>query len=296
MARLLRLGLALTVLAGAGLWWLSRPQSLDPATLAGLAGDAARGARVFNAAGCAGCHSADGAEGEAWLVLSGGRRFPSPFGTFVAPNISPDPTHGIGGWSVADLANAMLRGVSPEGRHYYPAFPYTTYQRATLQDVADLHAYLMTLAPSAEPDRAHAVGFPFSIRRGLGLWKWRYLDDSFVVTGPLSPEAERGRYLAEALGHCAECHTPRDRFGGSLRAEWLAGAPSPSGEGRVPDLRPGKMTWSERDLIGYFSSGFTPDFDVAGGLMFDVIQSLKRLPPEDHAALAAYIMALPAAP
>ncbi|MBC7156455.1 MAG: c-type cytochrome [Rhodobacteraceae bacterium] len=296
MARILRLVLALVVLAGAGFWWLSRPQPLEAAALAGLSGDAERGAHVFDAAGCAGCHSVDGAEGEAWLVLSGGREFPSPFGTFVAPNISPDPTHGIGGWSVADLANAMLRGLSPDGRHYYPAFPYTTYVRASLQDVADLHAYLMTLPPSAEPSRPHAVGFPFNVRRGLGLWKRRYLDDAPVLQGPLSPEAERGRYLVEALAHCGECHTPRDRFGGPIRDAWLAGAPAPDGDGRVPNLRPGALDWSERDLAAYFSSGFTPDFDVAGGLMFDVIQSLRRLPPEDHAALAAYLKALPAAP
>lgn len=280
------------ILAAAG-WVLSRPDPLPASALAGIIGEPTRGEAVFHAAGCAGCHMAKEAEGEARLVLSGGQEFPSPFGTFVAPNISPDPQNGIGTWTPLDLANAMQRGLSPDGQHYYPAFPYTTYVRASLQDIADLHAFLMTLPPSADASQPHRIGFPFNIRRGLGLWKRRYLDDDFVLEEAATPEVERGRYLAEALAHCGECHTPRDDFGGPDLARWLGGAPNPSGTGTIPDLRPDVQTWTERNLIAYFNSGFTPDFDVAGGLMFEVIQNLKELPPEDHAALAAYLKAIP---
>ena len=115
-----------------------------------------------------------------------------------------------------------------------------------------------------------------------------------MVAGPLSPEAERGRYLAEALGHCAECHTPRGPLGQLDRTRWLAGAPDPGGKGRVPNLTPAGLDWSEADLIGYFRTGFTPDFDSAGGLMAEVVQNLAELPEADLAALAAYLKAVPA--
>lgn len=286
---------AAVAVSGAG-WVLSRPQPLPEAAMAGLAGEPEAGRRVFDAGGCAACHAAPDATGETRLILSGGRRFPSPFGTFTAPNISPDPAFGIGGWSARDLANAMLRGVSPEGRHYYPAFPYTSYARVSLQDIADLHAYLQTLPASRAAPPGHDLAFPYSIRRGLGLWKRRYLSDAPVVEAGLTPQAARGRYLAEGLAHCGECHTPRDRFGGPDLSRWLAGAPSPDGDGTIPDLRPGRLAWSETDLVGYFTTGFTPDYDVAGGLMAEVIESLKRLPRSDAEALAAYLKSLPAAP
>lgn len=281
-------------LIGAAGWLLTAPRLLPVEAFAGLVGDAERGRAVFWAGGCAACHAAEGATGTARLVLAGGKRLPSDFGTFVAPNISPDPEAGIGGWSLADFANAMLRGVSPEGAHYYPAFPYTSYARATPQDVADLFTFLATLPPDATPSQPHEVPFPFSIRRALGGWKLLFFRDDWVVAGPLSPEAERGRYLAEALGHCAECHTPRGPLGQLDRTRWLAGAPDPGGKGRIPNLTPAELDWSEADLIGYFRTGFTPDFDSAGGLMAEVVQNLAELPEADLAALAAYLKAVPA--
>ena len=121
---------------------LSAPKTLPATAFDGLTGDPVHGQQVFTAAGCASCHMAPGAEGAAQLVLAGGQKFPSDFGTFLAPNISPDPTHGIGGWSVLDLANAIQRGVAPDGSHLYPALPYDAYAKMTAQDVADLVAYL----------------------------------------------------------------------------------------------------------------------------------------------------------
>jgi mono/diheme cytochrome c family protein len=294
MGKLFTVILAVVVLSAGAFWYLTRPQPLPAGALAGLAGDPEAGRIVFDAGGCASCHAAPDAAGETRLILSGGQRFSSPFGTFIAPNISSDPDFGIGAWGAQELANAMLRGLSPDGRHYYPAFPYTSYARVSLQDIADLHAYLQTLPASRTASPGHEVGFPFNIRRGLGLWKRRYLSDAPVVTAALSPEAARGRYLAEGLAHCGECHTPRDRFGGPDLSRWLAGAPAPDGDGKIPDLRPGQLEWSETDLVGYFTTGFTPDYDVAGGLMVKVIENLKRLPRSDAEALAAYLKALPA--
>lgn len=287
--------LALALVAGAAGYVLALPRPLPAAAVAGLAGEPGRGARIFDAAGCAGCHAAPGATGEARLVLAGGRALDSPFGTFLVPNVSPDPVHGIGAWSLADFASALTRGVAPDGRHYYPAFPYTSYARMTLQDVADLKAFIDTLPPSAAPSQAHALAFPFTVRLGLGLWKRRYLDPAWVIDGELAETEARGRYLAEALGHCGECHTPRDALGGLVRARWLAGAANPAGEGRTPDITPGRLTWSEAEIAAYLETGFTPEFDTAGGAMAEVVASLARLPAADRAAIAAYLHRVPPA-
>ncbi len=289
---LFRWAVALALAGAAVFWWVTRPVTDGPEVLAGLTPDLAAGEQVFHASGCASCHAAKDAEGEARLVLAGGRTFPSPFGTFVAPNISPDPEHGIGGWSALDLWNAMHNGVSPEGAHYFPAFPYSSYMRAAPQDIVSLHAFMMTLPADATPSQPHGVGFPFNIRRTLGGWKWLYLDDAWVLDGDLSPEEQRGRYLAEALGHCAECHTARDMLGGLDTARWMAGAPNPTGSGRIPNITPAAFDWSVSDTVEYFTSGFTPEFDTVGGHMVEVVENLAQLPREDREAIALYLKRL----
>jgi len=289
MRRFLAALLVLAVVALGLFWFVTRPAPLPADALDALTPDLAKGEQVFWAGGCAACHAAAEARGEAKLVLAGGQRFPSPFGTFVAPNISNDPAAGIGGWSALDLANAMLRGVSPRGEHYYPVFPYASYTMAALQDIVDLRAYLATLPADATPSAPHEVGFPFSIRRGLGAWKALYLDPAWVVSGELTPAEARGRYLAEALGHCGECHTPRGPLGGMERARWLAGGPVPGGKGNFPNITPAKLTWSERDIVEYLTSGFTPEFDSAGGHMALVVENTAHLPESDRAAIAAYL-------
>ncbi|MFQ1702226.1 c-type cytochrome [Loktanella agnita] len=283
------LAVVLLVSVAAGLL-LTRASPLPAGSFEGLTGDVDRGEITFAAAGCASCHRApEVADGP----LSGGQAFPSDFGTFYAPNISPDPAQGIGGWTDLQLASAIQRGVSPGGQHYYPAFPYTTYQKAAPQDVLDLISYLRTLPPDATPNRAHDVGFPFNIRRSLGGWKLLFGGDDWVLTGDLSAEQTRGRYLVEALGHCAECHTPRNALGGLDRRAWLAGAPNPSGEGRIPNITPGGLDWSSGEIAEYLNSGFTPDFDTAGGEMVDVISNTTQLSDADRAAIAAYLKAVP---
>lgn len=290
--RLLAIIALLAALGAAGFFMLTAPQRVDAAAFDGIEGDAARGERMFFAAGCASCHAAPGAEGEDRLVLAGGERLPTPFGTFVAPNISPHPEAGIGGWSVADLAGALWHGVSPSGRHYYPSFPYTSYARMSAQDVADLHAYLAALPVSDAQSAPHELGFPFTIRRGLGLWKLLNTPDEWVMAGDLEPQLARGRYLVEGPGHCAECHTPRDATGGLDRDRWMAGGPNPTGEGRIPGLTPAQLDWSAGDIAYYLETGFTPEFDSAGGHMAKVVGNLARLPAEDRQAIAAYIKAL----
>ncbi len=294
MRRLLTTAAVLAALGGAVFWVVTMPKPLALAATADLTGDAAAGEAVFWAAGCAACHMAEGATGEAQLVLSGGQRFASPFGTFIAPNISTDPTHGIGGWSLADFASAVTRGVSPQGRHYFPAFPYNAYNKMQMQDVADLKAFMDSLPASTAPSQAHEVGFPFNIRRSLGGWKFLFENTDWVITGDLTEAETRGRYLAEALAHCGECHTPRNALGGLKRGAWLAGAADPSGKGRIPNITPGKLDWSEEDIVAYLTSGFTPEFDSVGGHMVRVVENMARLPESDRAAIAAYLKRVPA--
>ncbi len=231
--------------------------------------------------------------GGARTLLAGGQRFVTDFGTFVAPNISSDPEAGIGGWSDSDLADAVMRGVSPEGEHYYPAFPWTSYRALTAQDMADLIAHLRTLPADPTASAPHEVGFPLSIRRGIGLWKRLFLREGWVLAEAATPEIARGRYLVEGPGHCAECHTPRNVLGGPERDRWLAGGPNPEGEGRIPGLTPATLDWSAAQVAEYLRSGFTPDFDSAGGAMAEVVANTALLPDADRAAIAAYLGALP---
>jgi len=224
----------------------------------------------------------------------------TPFGTFRVPNISPDPVAGIGAWRELDFINAMRSGVSPDGRHYYPAFPYTSYTRMNLPDLLDLKAYLDSFDPvdAIVPD--HDLDFPWNLRRAIGLWKLLYLDARPVLAKATGdPLLEQGRYLVESVGHCAECHTPRDWLGGLRRGYWLAGAPSLDGEGRVPNITPsedGLAGWSDRDIVRYLTSGFTPDYDTVGGSMAKVQENLALLPDSDRAAIAAYLKAVPPLP
>lgn len=279
---------AAVIAAGIGLW-LTAPDYVDNADYSGLTADAEAGKLVFTAAGCASCHHIKGSEDK--LVLAGGQPFASDFGTFYAPNISPSKA-GIAGWELVDFANAVTRGVSPKGQHYYPAFPYTAYSKMTPQDVADLHAYMMTLPQDDTASKPHDVGFPFNIRRSLGGWKLLFFKDDYVFQDTSTPQLERGRYLVEALAHCAECHSPRNALGGLDTARWMGGAPNPSGEGTIPPLTPDKLKWSATDVAYYLETGFTPDFDSAGGHMVEVVQNFAELSKEDRDAVAAYVKAL----
>lgn len=270
-------------------YWFTRPAEFSADRVADLSPDPQNGALVFIASGCGTCHAAPGSENT--QILSGGREFPSPYGTFKAPNISSDPRHGIGRWTQAEFAAALLTGVSPNGRHYFPAFPYTSYAKMTPQDAVDLFGYMRTLPADATASQPHDIGFPFNIRRSMGLWKTLYLKDAWRLESD-DPTVIRGRYLVEVLGHCAECHTPRNSLGGLNDNRWMQGAPALSGKGRVPAITPVALGWSAEEIVEYLTSGFTPEFDTAGGDMVDVIKNTSRLSLDDRQAIAAYLMAL----
>lgn len=284
------------VIGAAAAWVLTAPSLRHSEAVAGLTGDPVAGEAVFWAAGCASCHMVPGSVGEAELVLAGGLAFPSAFGTFYAPNISTDAAEGLDGWTAAEVAGAIMDGVSPLGAHYYPALPYNAYNKMQPQDAADLIAYLGTLPADATPSKSHDVGFPFNIRRTLGGWKLLFGSDDWVLTEAATPQVERGRYIAEALAHCAECHTPRNALGGLDHSRWLAGAPNPDGKGNIPNITSGKLEWSEAEIVEYLTSGFTPEYDSVGGAMVHVVENMSRLPESDRAAVAAYLKAVPAVP
>ncbi|AZO24931.1 c-type cytochrome [Mesorhizobium sp. M1E.F.Ca.ET.045.02.1.1] len=305
MAWLKKLVGAVIVLGGAGAvagWVLAAPVRLDDATVAQLgSGDAARGQRIFNAGGCTSCHAKPGSKGDARLELAGGLELKTPFGTFVPPNISQDAKDGIGAWSEQDFANAMLRGVSPSGENFYPAFPYASYARMKPADIADLYAFMKTLPAVAGKAPGHKLAFPFNIRRGIGLWKRLYLSPEPVIALPdgTPDKVLAGRYLVEGPGHCGECHSPRDFAGGVKKAEWLAGAVAAEGSGVVPNITPDGnsiKSWSEADIANYLETGFTPDFDSVGGAMVEVQRNMAQLTADDRAAIAAYLKAVPPHP
>jgi mono/diheme cytochrome c family protein len=286
---------AVVLLVGISLL-LTRADRVDSTAFSGLTGNTERGERIFIAAGCASCHHAPGAKDDARLILTGGQVFETQFGRFTAPNVSPDPKAGIGAWSLEDFASALRFGTSPAGRHYYPVFPYTAYTRMTDDQIADLWSYFQTLPQDGTSNAAHDLKFPFSLRAGIGLWKSLYLNQDWVLAEPESEMLRRGRTLVEALGHCGECHTPRNVFGGLKHGDWFAGGPNPTGTGTIPALTPDHLDWSENDISYYLETGFTPDFDSAGGHMVSVISNFAQLPVEDRQAVATYIKALPPSP
>lgn len=284
--------------------WLTEPELITAGELPAHEPDAVAGEAVFRAGGCASCHATPQngkrARGEDELRLGGGVELDTPFGIFRGPNISPHRGDGIGSWSMIDFVNAMQRGVAPDGRHYYPAFPYPSYARMRTEDVMDLRAFLDSLPAVSGHADAHALKFPWTFRRGIGLWKRRYLDSNAIAEVDASdPRLARGRELVEGAGHCGECHTPRDRFGGLLTERWLGGAPSVETGRRVPNITPGGddiSAWSAADIAYYFESGFTPDFDTVGSSMVAVQENLARLKAADREAIAAYLKAIPAVP
>lgn len=288
--------LGLAVMAAGSLLLVTRPTGLPADILPAHPADISNGERLFHAGGCASCHGSTDS-GSEFPILGGGLAMDTPFGIFHVPNISPHGGSGIGGWSTLDFVNAMHLGVSPDGRHYYPAFPYTSYTRMGFEDLMDLKAYLDTLPASDRRNDAHELKFPWNIRAGIGLWKLLNLDAAAVVSVPPQDSVLiRGRYLVEGPGHCGECHTPRNWTGGLDYSRWLAGAPSPEGEGKVPNITPsekGLAGWSQGDIEYYLASGFTPDFDTVGSSMVEVQKNMAMLPAEDRAAIAAYLKAIP---
>jgi mono/diheme cytochrome c family protein len=288
------LALAAAFAAGAA-WLLSAPRplySVENWQAFEAGGDAEAGRIVFNVGGCESCHATPGQPDP--LQLGGGLELKTPFGSFYPPNISPDPNDGIGAWKVVDLANALMSGVSPQGRHYYPALPYTSYQRMSLTDVRNLMAFLRTLPAVQGRPPAHKLAFPFSVRRGVGFWKLLYLDQAKLDADPgKSAEWNLGRYLVEGPGHCAECHSPRDALGGIVASRRFSGGPAPDGKGKAPNITgAGLAKWSKADIAEALASGITPDGDSLGGAMAGVVRNMAQLPANYRDAIAEYLKSL----
>jgi mono/diheme cytochrome c family protein len=296
MRRLFVFVIALVVFGAPLALGLTAPERVPEAALGAHSPDLQNGRRMFFAGGCASCHATPGQDDP--LRLGGGRELRSSFGTFRVPNLSPHPKDGIGGWTERQFVSAMLKGTSPGGEHYYPAFPYTSYQRMRVADVRDLFAFLKSLPAVEGGQPGHTLPFPFNLRTGIGLWKLRYLDGKPFRSDPQRDQAwNRGAYLVEGPGHCAECHSPRDLAGGIVTAQRLAGGPNPTGEGSVPNITQhvrGLASWSENDIARLLETGEKPDFDAVSGDMRAVVRNTAQLSPEDRRAMAHYLKSLPA--
>jgi mono/diheme cytochrome c family protein len=291
---------ACAIFAAAALWILTLPSVVPATALPAHTPNLANGATMFTIGGCSSCHAVPNNDPEKVdrKRLGGGLALKSPFGVFYAPNISPDPKDGIGSWSEANFVTALWKGTSEHGANLYPAFPYTSYRYMQLGDVRDLFAYIKTLPAVQGRSRRHELSFPFNERRLLGIWKLLFLGEGAFVSDPSKPaQLNRGAYLVNGPGHCAECHSPRDLLGGIIESQRFAGG-SPDGTEWAPNITPtglrgGDEDWSEKDIASFLDDGMTPSGDFAGGAMAEVIRNTSLLASEDRDAIAAYVAALP---
>jgi mono/diheme cytochrome c family protein len=247
-----------------------------------------RGRYVFNAAGCISCHTQD-------QPLAGGRAIETPVGTFYGPNITPDMTHGIGNWTEDDFIQALRQGTSPSGEHYYPAFPYSSYTRMTSEDMSALWAYLKSQPAYAKPDQPHDLLWFLHSRALLEPWKaGHFAPGQFSADLTKSLEWNRGAYIASALGHCGECHTPRGLLGGPLNELYLGGTREGPDGARIPNITPDARTgigwWTLEDLTVFLSTGRRPDGSYTQGLMAEVLAtSILPLSDYDRYSLAVFL-------
>ena len=296
---LFKIGAAAAIAGGAAVFALTMPPSLDSIRLpAPYSANLANGETMFNIGGCASCHATP--KQENYKLLGGGLKMHTPFGTFNVPNISSDPKAGIGAWTEPEFVRAMQKGIGRHGEHLYPAFPYTSYQRMPVNDVRDLFAFMKTLPAVATPSTPHQMSFPFNIRRGLGLWQTAFLDGRRFEPDPTkSARLNRGAYLVNGPGHCAECHSGRNAAGAIDEARRWSGGADPEGRGWIPNITPhadGLAEWSDKDIAYMLESGFTPAYDAVGSTMADVVKNTARLTAEDRDAMATYLKSLPAKP
>ncbi|MGA8933024.1 MAG: cytochrome c [Pseudolabrys sp.] len=281
------------VIGAPAFWYLTIPETIPVSALAPYIPDLANGRTMFLIGGCSSCHAIPQQKDS--TRLGGGLALNSPFGVFYVPNISSDAKDGIGGWDEARFVTAMVKGTSPAGEHLYPALPYTSYQRMRLDDLRDLFAYLKTLPAISGRVRDHDLPFPFNIRRTLGVWKLLFLDGkSFTPDPAQSAKWNRGAYLVNGPGHCAECHSPRNLLGAIITSRRFTGGQSPTGQGGVPDITQRKLhDWKVEDFAETLDSGMTPDSDRVGGPMVEVVANTRQLSAADREAIAVYLKSLP---
>lgn len=259
-----------------------------------------RGEYLVIASNCATCHTVDGGE-----PYAGGLPFKTGFGTIYSTNITPDPETGIGSWTEAQFERALRAGIGADGKHLYPAFPYTSFTKIVDEDVAALYAYFQTLSPVNASNRENEMSFPYNQRWLMAGWNLLFFDQgTFVAETDRSPEWNRGAYLVESLGHCSACHTPRNALGGPVKSRRKAGGvysdKVPTGHYRdwaAPNLTSaptGLHHWPVEELTDYLATGRSK-LHIAFGPMNEVIMnSTSRLEGDDQRAMAVYIKSLPA--
>jgi mono/diheme cytochrome c family protein len=256
-----------------------------------------RGEYLIHAGSCVDCHTEDSDDAD---PLAGGRAIESAFGTFYSPNITPDDETGIGAWSDEDFVNAFWEGVNPDGDHYYPAFPYTSYTGMSREDLLAMKAYLFSLEPIRQDNPEHELAWYISTRLAAGAWKLRYFEPTrFVPDTDRSDQWNRGAYLVRHLGHCGECHTPRNSVGVIQDNRELTGNPDGPDDEKIPNISPhrddGIGKWSVRDIEYFLDIGMLPDGDFVGSVMGAVVDnSTSKLTKEDRLAIAAYLKSVPA--
>lgn len=305
MLRKLALVAAGIVIAAVALVWVFTLPAVVPASaLPAYSPNVDNGKTMFNIGGCASCHATPAGDPDKVdrTRLGGGLALKSPFGTFYVPNISSDPSDGIGEWSEANFVTAVWKGTSPWGKNLFPAFPYTSYQNMVLADVRDLFAYLKTLPPVSGRVRRHDLAFPFNRRRLVGVWKLLFLQGSTFDPDPTqSAQWNRGAYLVNGPGHCAECHSPRNFLGAISESQRFAGGPTADGKGFAPNITQAGLqhwskddiAWSQSDIATFLETGMDPSGDYAGDVMAQVIRNTSLIDAADRAAIAAYIASLP---
>ena len=276
-----------TILAGLVVA-MSAAHATDPAAVA-------RGKYLFEASDCSGCHAGNGTS----PAPSGGLGLDTPFGTFRAPNITPDKQYGIGNWSQVEFQRALREGVGKHGEYLFPVFPYSSFTRMTDADAADLYAYLMTLPPVAAPDKPHEVKPPFGWRSLLLVWRALFFDEGVKKPDPArSAEWNRGDYLVHAVAHCEECHTPRNPLG-AMKAGWafsgnVGGPDGQNAPNITSDVATGIGDWSIADIQALLKTGMTPDSDLVGSGMKAVVRGTSKLTDADRRAMAVYLKSVPA--
>lgn len=248
-----------------------------------------KGAALAAIGNCDVCHTRPRGE-----LYAGGRSIATPFGNVVATNITPDPRTGIGGWSREAFLRAMREGVSRDGRHLYPAFPYDHMAMMTDQDIGAVWAFMMTRKPVDAVPPSNALPFPFNVRALLAVWKLLFLDSRPFEPDPSqSPQWNRGAYLVEGLAHCGACHTPRNALGAEKRGEAYAGGRSEGWIAPALDARsPAAVPWIAERLYTYLRLGHDPIHGVAAGPMAPVARNLARVSDEDVRAIATYVAAI----
>ncbi len=255
-------------------------------------GSTERGQYLLRAGGCYACHTDAEKEGK---PLAGGPGLETAFGTFQAPNLTPDKEHGLGNWSVTDFARALRTGISPEGEPYYPVFPYDFYTRLSDQDVVDLWAALQATPAVAEAAPEHDINFPYNIRSGLSLWQTAFFHEGRFKANPKNGEVfNRGAYLVNGPAHCAACHTPRNSYGALDWSRHLQGSDNLPGGERSPTIRPRILDargWTVESLAAALKSGEQPAGDQFIGSMAEVVEhGTSWLTEQDRTAIATYIL------